>query len=150
MTLKELITYFIEHRHEVVTRRTQFDLDKARERAHILEGLKIAIDNIDEIIALIKASSSVEDAGKQLQERFGLSALQAHAILEMRLSRLTGLEREKVETELAQLRLTIAELESILAQREKRMAIIKNRTCRPQEPFRRRPQDRNHRSFRRR
>ena len=125
LNLKELITYFIEHRHEVVTRRTQFDLDKAKERAHVLEGLKIAIDNIDAIIALIKASSSVEDASKQLQERFGLSPLQAHAILEMRLSRLTGLEREKVETELAQLRLTITELESILAQREKRMAIIK-------------------------
>ena len=125
LNLKELITYFIEHRHEVVTRRTQFDLDKAKERAHVLEGLKIAIDNIDEIIAIIKASSSVEEAGKQLQERFGLSPLQAHAILEMRLSRLTGLEREKVETELAQLRLAITDLESILADREKRMAIIK-------------------------
>ena len=135
LNLKELITYFIEHRHEVVTRRTQFDLDKAKERAHVLEGLKIAIDNIDEIIALIKGSSSVEEASKQLQERFSLSPLQAHAILEMRLSRLTGLEREKVETELAQLRLTITDLESILAQREKRMAIIKTELIDLKERF---------------
>jgi len=126
LNLKELITYFIEHRHEVVTRRTQFDLDKARERAHILEGLKIAIDNIDEIIALIKASPSTEEANRQLQERYSLSPTQAHAILEMRLARLTGLEREKVELELAQLKLTIADLEDILAKLERRMTIIQD------------------------
>ena len=126
LNLKELITYFIEHRHEVVTRRTQFDLDKARERAHILEGLKIAIDNIDEIIALIKASPSTEEANRQLQERYSLSPMQAHAILEMRLARLTGLEREKVELELAQLKLTIADLEDILAKLERRMTIIQD------------------------
>jgi DNA gyrase subunit A len=125
LNLKELITYFIDHRHEVVVRRTQFELTKAKERAHILEGLKIAIENIDEIIALIKASPSIEEAGRQLRERFDLSELQAHAILEMRLSRLTGLERDKIEAELAQLRLTIEELESILADRNKRMSIIK-------------------------
>ena len=125
LNLKELITYFIDHRHEVVTRRTQFELNKAKERAHILEGLKIAIENIDAIIALIKASSSIDDASAQLQQRYGLSPVQAQAILEMRLSRLTGLERDKIETELAQLRLTITELEEILAVREKRMAIIK-------------------------
>jgi DNA gyrase subunit A len=125
MGLKELIVHFIDHRHEVVMRRTQFELAKAKERAHILEGLKIAIENIDEIIALIKASPSVEEAGRQLRERFNLSELQAHAILEMRLSRLTGLEREKIEAELAELRLRIEELESILADRTKRMTIIK-------------------------
>ncbi len=125
LSLKELIDHFIEHRHEVVVRRTQFDLGKAKERAHVLEGLKIAIDNIDEIIAIIKASPSVEEASRNLQERFNLSPLQAHAILEMRLSRLTALERDKIEAELAELRLTIAELESILADRVKRMTIIK-------------------------
>ena len=126
LNLKELITYFIDHRHEVVTRRTRYELAKAKERAHVLEGLKIAIDNIDAIIALIKASSSVEVAGKQLQERFSLSQLQAHSILEMRLSRLTGLERDKIESELRALRQTIEELEGILAVREKRMTLIKN------------------------
>jgi DNA gyrase subunit A len=125
LSLKELITYFIEHRHEVVVRRTQFELTKAKERAHILEGLKIAIENIDEIIALIKASPSIDEASRQLQERFNLSTLQAQAILEMRLSRLTGLEREKIEAELIELRKTIEELESILADRDKRMTIIK-------------------------
>jgi DNA gyrase subunit A len=125
LNLKELITYYIEHRHEVVTRRTRFDLRKAIERAHILEGLKIALDNIDDVIALIKASASTEDASQQLQERFNLSQVQAQAILEMRLSRLTGLEREKIEAEIAQLHLTIAELQDILDKRERRMAIVK-------------------------
>jgi DNA gyrase subunit A len=126
LSLKEIITYFIEHRHEVVMRRTQFDLAKAKERAHILEGLKIAIDNIDEIIALIKASPSTDAAQTQLMERFALSELQAHAILEMKLQRLTGLEREKIELELAELRKLIAELTAILESRERRMAIIKD------------------------
>jgi DNA gyrase subunit A len=125
LNLKELITYFISHRHEVVTRRTQFELNKAKERAHILEGLKIAIDNIDEIIALIKASASTEEAGLELERRFNLSPVQAHAILEMRLSRLTGLEREKIELELIELQNIIKNLEEILAFREKRMTIIK-------------------------
>ncbi|HAJ78600.1 MAG TPA: DNA gyrase subunit A, partial [Fibrobacteres bacterium] len=125
LNLKELITYFIEHRHEVVTRRTQFDLNKARERAHILEGLKIALDNIDAIIAIIRASQSVEEASGQLQERFSLSQIQAQAILEMKLSRLTGLERDKIDAELLELKTTIKNLEEILALREKRMAIIK-------------------------
>ena len=125
LSLKELITYFIEHRHEVVVRRTRFELNKAKERAHILEGLKIALDNIDEIIALIKASPSVEEAGRQLQERFSLTPMQAQAILEMRLARLTGLEREKIEAELIELQRTIEELEGILADVNKRMTIIK-------------------------
>jgi len=103
LPLKDIIAYFIDHRHTVVTRRTQFDLTKARERAHILEGLKIAIDNIDEIVALIKAAPSTDVAKAQLIERFTLSDLQAHSILEMKLHRLTGLEREKIENELAEL-----------------------------------------------
>jgi len=125
LNLKELITYYIEHRHIVVTRRTQFDLKKAIDRAHILEGLKIALDNIDAVIALIRASASTEDASLQLQAQFGLTQIQAQAILEMRLSRLTGLEREKIDLELAQLQITIAELRDILEHRERRMAIIK-------------------------
>ncbi len=126
LPLKDIIVHFINHRHEVVTRRTQHDLNKARERAHILEGLKIAIDNIDEIIAIIKAAPSTEAAKQQLMERFSLSEIQAHAILEMKLSRLTGLEREKIENELAELRRLIDELTSILESLEKRMTIIKN------------------------
>jgi DNA gyrase subunit A len=126
LPLKDIIAYFIDHRHIVVTRRTQFDLAKAKERAHILEGLKIAIDNIDEIVALIKAAASTDAAKAQLIERFSLSELQAHAILEMKLHRLTGLEREKIELELAELHRLIGELTAILESRERRMLIIKN------------------------
>jgi DNA gyrase subunit A len=124
--LKEMIAHFVDHRHEVVVRRTTYELAKAKERAHILEGLKIAIDNIDEIVALIKASPSTEEASRQLRERFNLSELQAHEILEMRLARLTALERDKIEADLAELRRRIEEYESILADRAKRMGIIKN------------------------
>jgi DNA gyrase subunit A len=126
LPLKDIITYFIDHRHTVVTRRTQYDLGRAKERAHILEGLKIAIDHIDEIVALIKAAESTETAQRQLMERFSLSEMQAHAILEMKLHRLTGLEREKIENELAELHRLIDELTAILESREKRMSIIKN------------------------
>jgi DNA gyrase subunit A len=126
LPLKDIIAYFIDHRHTVVTRRTQYDLGKAKERAHILEGLKIAIDHIDEIVALIKAAASTDVAQRQLMERFLLSEMQAHAILEMKLHRLTGLEREKIENELAELHRLIDELTSILESREKRMTIIKN------------------------
>jgi DNA gyrase subunit A len=126
LPLKDLITHFINHRHEVVTRRTQYDLTRAQERAHILEGLKIAIDNIDEIVALIKAAPSTDVAKTQLMERFSLSELQAHSILEMKLHRLTGLEREKIENELAELHRLIGELTAILESRERRMLIIKN------------------------
>ena len=126
LPLKDLIMYFIDHRHTVVTRRTRHELTTAQERAHILEGLKIAIDHIDEIVALIKASPSTDEAKRQLIERFSLSELQAHAILEMKLHRLTGLEREKVENELAELARLIGEYTAILASREKRMAIVKN------------------------
>jgi len=126
LSLKELIMHFVEHRHNVVTRRTKYDLAKAQERAHILEGLKIAIDHIDEIVALIKRSASTEEAKIGLMQNFGLSELQAHAILEMKLHRLTALEREKIVNELSELAKFIAQCEAILASKEKRMEIIKN------------------------
>ncbi|MBN1307788.1 MAG: DNA gyrase subunit A [Chitinispirillaceae bacterium] len=135
LTLKELLTYFIEHRHEVVVRRTTYDCKKAQERAHILEGLRIAIDNIDEIVALIKKSPSPGDAQAGLQERFSLSEVQAKAILEMRLQRLTGLERDKIEAEYQELKRRIKELTAILESRELRMAIIKNETRDLKERF---------------
>ena len=123
--LMELFDLFLNHRKTVVIRRTIFDLEKARARAHILEGLKIAVDNIDEVIRIIRASEDDEDARNNLMERFKLSEIQAKAILEMRLRRLTGLEIEKIENELAQLLKTIAELESILKSESKINAIIR-------------------------
>ena len=123
--LMELFDLFLNHRKTVVIRRTIFDLEKARARAHILEGLKIAVDNIDEVIKIIRASEDDEDARNNLMERFKLSEIQAKAILEMRLRRLTGLEIEKIENELAQLLKTIAELESILKSESKINAIIR-------------------------
>jgi DNA gyrase subunit A len=124
MPLKDMLLHFIDHRHLVVTRRTQYDLNKALEREHILEGLKIAVDNIDEVIALIRGSHDTEQASAALQERFALSERQAKAILEMRLARLTGLEMEKLDAELAEVRAQIGELRSILASQEKRLGII--------------------------
>ncbi len=114
LNLKELLHYFLEHRHEVVIRRTEFDLKKAKERAHILEGLIIASDNIDEVIAIIKSSDSTEHAIQRLCERFNLTEVQARAIVEMRLRQLTGLEQEKLHNELAEVRKTIEHLQAIL------------------------------------
>ena len=114
LNLKELLHYFLEHRHEVVIRRTQFDLKKAKERAHILEGLIIASDNIDEVIAIIKSSASTDHAIQRLCERFNLTEIQARAIVEMRLRQLTGLEQEKLHNELAEVRKTIEHLQAIL------------------------------------
>jgi DNA gyrase subunit A len=128
LNLKDLIRHFVDHRHEVVVRRTEFDLRKARERAHILEGLIIASDNIDEVIALIRASASPEEAREKLMERFKLSDIQARAIVEMRLRQLTGLEQEKLRAEYEEVLNLIKELESILASEEKRMQIIKDET----------------------
>ncbi|MBD3390385.1 MAG: DNA gyrase subunit A [Chitinivibrionales bacterium] len=124
--LKQIIEYFVEHRHEVVTRRTRFELRKAEERAHILEGLRIAVGNIDEIVSLIKSSASTEEAHQRLVERFHLSDAQARAILEMRLARLTGLEREKIEAEYRELQTRIADLTAILDSRDRRMDIVKD------------------------
>ncbi len=123
--LLELFDLFLNHRKTVVIRRTIFDLEKARARAHILEGLKIAVDNIDEVIKIIRSSSDDEDARNNLMERFSLSEIQAKAILEMRLRRLTGLEIEKIENELAELLKKIEELEGILKSEAKINAIIR-------------------------
>jgi DNA gyrase subunit A len=125
LNLKDLIKYYVEHRHEVVTRRTQFELDEAEKRAHILEGYIIALDNIDAVIELIKASKDPDSAKTGLMERFGLSEIQAKAILEMRLQRLTGLEREKIISEYEELKKLIIDLKDILERKERRMNIIK-------------------------
>lgn len=134
-TLLELLNIFISHRKTIVIRRTIFDLEKAKARAHILEGLKIALDHIDEVIALIKASANTEEAHDGLMEKFGLSSLQAKAILEMRLQRLTGLERDKIEQEYAELLAQIEYLNSILKSEEKLKTIIKEELLEIKEKF---------------
>ena len=125
LNLKDLIHYFVEHRHEVVVRRTEYLLRKAKERAHILEGLIIASDNIDEVIRLIRASSNADAAKVALIKAFELTDIQAKAIVEMRLRQLTGLEQDKLRTEYEQLMKTIEDFQDILANKERRMAIIK-------------------------
>lgn len=126
LNLKQMIQYFIEFRHEVVIRRTKYDLRKAEERAHILEGLIIASDNIDEVIQMIRASKSPEEAREKLMTRFELSDIQARAIVEMRLRQLTGLEQDKLRAEYQDLMALITDLKDILAREERRMEIIKN------------------------
>ena len=126
LNIKEIISKYIDYQKEIIIRRTKFDLNKAEERVHILEGYKIALDNIDEVIKIIKTAESDVIARENLQKRFGLSEIQANAILELKLRRLTGLEREKIENELAELLKTIEELRSILASEEKVLEIIKN------------------------
>ena len=134
-TLLELLHIFISHRKTIIIRRTIFELEKAKARAHILEGLKIALDHIDEVIALIKASANTEEAHDGLMEKFGLSSLQAKAILEMRLQRLTGLERDKIEQEYAELLAQIEYLNSILKSEEKLKEIIKEELLEIKEKF---------------
>jgi len=124
LNLKSLISNFVDFRHEVVVRRTKFELKKAEERAHILEGLIIASDNIDEVIEIIKASSNPEEAKTKLSERFGLSEIQTRAIVDMRLRQLTGLEQNKLRSEYDDLMKLIADLKDILDNKERRMAII--------------------------
>ncbi|MDB3934575.1 DNA gyrase subunit A [Flavobacteriaceae bacterium] len=126
LNLKDLIHYFVEHRHEVVVRRTEYLLRKANERAHILEGLIIASDNIDEVIRLIRASSNADAAKAALIKAFELSEIQAKAIVEMRLRQLTGLEQDKLRTEYEELMKTIEDYQDILANKERRMTIIKD------------------------
>src|SRR5687767_1895891 len=126
MPLKEVLVHYVDHRHTVIVRRTQFELDKALEREHILEGLKIAVDNIDAVIKLIRAAADTPTASGQLQKRFKLSERQAEAILNMRLAKLTGLEIDKLEAELKEVRATISELKGILKSKERRMAILKS------------------------
>ncbi len=126
LNLKDLIVAFVDHRHEVVVRRTQFDLDQAEKKAHILEGLLIALDNLDAVINLIRASKTVEAAKNGLIENFSLSEIQARAILDLRLQKLTGLEREKIKEEYDAIMKLIAELKEILSNKELRMQIIKD------------------------
>jgi DNA gyrase subunit A len=126
MPMKTVLEHYLKHRHEVVVRRTQFDLDKALEREHILEGLKIAVDNIDAVIKIIRAANDTPQASSQLQARFKLSERQAEAILNMRLAKLTGLEIDKLEEELREVQATIADLRGILESRARRMQIMKD------------------------
>ena len=126
LNLKDIIKYFVEHRHEVVVRRTQFELRKAEDRAHILEGLIIASDNIDEVIKIIRASKNPQEAQNSLMERFSLTDKQAAAIVAMRLGQLTGLEQEKLRAEYDEIEKLIAHLNDILQHVELRMKIIKN------------------------
>jgi DNA gyrase subunit A len=135
LNLRQMLRYFLEHRRVVVTRRTEFELRKAQERAHILEGLKIALDHLDAVIKLIRAASGPEVARNQLMERFELSQRQAQAILDMRLQRLTGLEREKILTEYQEVLATIARLEHILAHEEEVDRIIKEELIALQAQF---------------
>ena len=126
LNLKDLIKHYVDHRHEVVIRRTQFELDEAEKRAHILEGYLIALDNLDEVIALIRSSRDPEIAKNGLMEKFNLSEIQAKAILDMRLQRLTGLEREKIVKEYEEIKKLIEHLQNILNNEDMRMQIIKD------------------------
>ncbi len=135
LNLKDMISAFVEHRHEVVVRRTEFELKKAKARAHILEGLLIAIDNLDAIIKLIRASQTPEIAREGLMKEFNLSEIQAKAILDMRLQKLTGLERDKIREEFDELMKTIEHLESILGDEDMRMTIIKDELVEVREKY---------------
>ena len=135
LNTKELIHYFVEHRHDVVIRRVKFDLDQAEKRAHILEGLIIASDNIDEVIAIIKSSKNADMARERLIERFGLSDIQSRAIVEMRLRQLTGLEQEKLRAEFTEIMKMIEYLKSVLASVELQMKIIKDELLEIKEKY---------------
>jgi len=126
LNLKQIISHFVDHRHEIVVRRTRFELQEAEKRAHVLEGLLIALDHLDEVIALIRASRTPDEAKTGLINQFGLTEIQAKAILDMRLQRLTGLEREKIKEEFDELMKQIEYLKSVLADEHLRMEIIKN------------------------
>ena len=135
LNLKEMILHFVEHRHDVVVRRTKFELRKAEERAHILEGLIIASDNIDEVISIIRASDSPDLARENLIKRFELSEIQAKAIVEMRLRQLTGLEQNKLRSEFDALLITISDLKDILDKKDRRMTIIKDELLEIKEKY---------------
>ncbi len=135
LNLKDLIHYFVEHRHDVVIRRTQFELDQAEKRAHILEGLIIASDNIEEVIAIIRAAKNPDEARMNLMERFSLSDIQSRAIVEMRLRQLTGLEQDKLHAEYAEILKQIEYLKSVLADINLRMEIIKNELIEIKEKY---------------
>ncbi|MBO6515454.1 MAG: DNA gyrase subunit A [Bacteroidia bacterium] len=135
LNLKQMIEYYVEHRHEVVVRRTEYELEEAKKKAHILEGLLIALDNLDEVIALIRASKSPEEARNGLMSNYQLSEIQARAILDMRLQKLTGLERDKIREEHKQIMETIARLEEILGSEDIRMSIIKDELLAVKEKY---------------
>ncbi len=135
LNLKDMIVHFVDHRHEVIVRRTKFELDEAEKRAHILQGLLIALDHLDEVIALIRNSKTPEEAREGLMEKFGLSELQARAILEMRLRVLTGLERDKIKAEYEELMALIERLKAILADEGIRMQIIKDELIEMREKY---------------
>ncbi|MCA0931620.1 DNA gyrase subunit A [Lutimonas saemankumensis] len=135
LNLKDLIVHFVDHRHEVVVRRTKFELEKAEARAHILEGLIIASDNIDEVIKLIRASGNADEAREKLMERFELSEVQAKAIVEMRLRQLTGLEQDKLRAEYEEIMKLIEDLKDILDSEPRRMEIIKNELLEIKEKY---------------
>jgi len=135
LNLKDIIVYFVEHRHDVVVRRTQFELDQAQKRAHILEGLLIALDHIDEVIKLIRESRTVDEARNGLMERFGLSDIQSRAIVDMRLRALVGLERDNLQREYDELMKLIEHLKSVLASKDMRMAIIRNELLEIKEKY---------------
>ena len=125
LNILQMLQYYLKHQKEVVTRRTQYDLNKAEERAHILEGLLIALDNIDEVIRIVRGNATAQGAKMELMERFSLSDAQAQAIIDMRLRTLTGLEREKIENEYKELEIKIAELKAILADEKKLLGVIR-------------------------
>ncbi|SFC04145.1 DNA gyrase subunit A [Zunongwangia mangrovi] len=135
LNLKDIIYHFVEHRHEVVVRRTEYELKKAEDRAHILEGLIIASDNIDEVIALIRSSNNADEARQKLIDRFELSEVQARAIVEMRLRQLTGLEQDKLRAEYDEILETIKDLKDILARKERRMQVIKDELLEVKEKY---------------
>ncbi|MGB0656599.1 MAG: DNA gyrase subunit A, partial [Flavobacteriaceae bacterium] len=135
LNLKDMIHHFVEHRHEVVVRRTKYELRKAEERAHILEGLIVASDNIDAVIKLIRSSSNAEEARQKLMDTFKLTEIQAKAIVEMRLRQLTGLEQDKLRAEYDELVKTIADLKDILDQKDRRMTIIREELVEVKEKY---------------
>ncbi|GAB4228975.1 MAG: DNA gyrase subunit A [Ekhidna sp.] len=135
LNLKDLVKFFVEHRHDVVVRRTQYELEEAERRAHILEGYLIALDNLDEVINLIRSSKDPDEAREGLMEKFGLSEIQAKAILDMRLQRLTGLERDKIQNEYQEIKALIEKLKEILGSEELRMQIIKDELLEMKERY---------------
>ncbi|UCE68468.1 MAG: DNA gyrase subunit A [Flavobacteriaceae bacterium] len=135
LNLRDLISHFVSHRHNVVVRRSEYELKKAEERAHILEGLIIASDNIDEVIEIIRGSANADDARANLIERFELSEIQARAIVEMRLRQLTGLEQDKLRSEYEEVKATIEDLKDILAREDRRMEIIKEELLEVKEKY---------------
>ncbi|MCU0431740.1 MAG: DNA gyrase subunit A [Cytophagaceae bacterium] len=135
LNLKDMIVYFVEHRHEVVTRRTQFELDEAEKRAHILQGYLIALDHLDEVIKLIRESRDPDQAREGLMTQFGMTEIQARAVLDLRLQRLTGMEREKIVKEYEEIMALITDLKDILANKSRRMDIIKSELTEMKERY---------------